>query len=363
MSWIILPASAFEGYKQQWRELNAASAASPLLEPDFVTPLLAEFANGQELLVCYVRERVTLLMGIVVPRRRGVWETFQPSQAPLGIWLQRPGVDAAPLLDSLMRQLPGTPLIFGLTQCDPWHGPRPADSATQNSIDYIDTAHITVEGSFDDYWAARGKNLRANMKKQRAKLHKEGIVARLQISRAPEEMAEAVRDFGRLESAGWKAGLGTALHGDNDQGRFYRAMLEAFCRRGCASVYRYWFNDQLVAMDLCVEGNGMIVVLKTSYDESVPSGLSPSLLMREECCRLFFEQGRFGRVEFYGKVLEWHTRWTEEIRTLYHLNHYRWPGLVRLHRFSRRSPSLLGQLRARLAPRAAPAGPVSSPLE
>lgn len=25
--------------------------------------------------------------------------------------------------------------------------------------------------------------------------------------------------------------------------------------------------------------------------------------------------------------MEWHTRWTEEMRTLYHVNYYRWPSL------------------------------------
>jgi hypothetical protein len=72
-------------------------------------------------------------------------------------------------------------------------------------------------------------------------------------------------------------------------------------------------------------------VLKTAYDESVPANLSPTLLMREEATRTLFEAGRFTRLEFYGRVMEWHTRWTEEVRTMYHVNYYRWPGLARLH--------------------------------
>jgi hypothetical protein len=144
-------------------------------------------------------------------------------------------------------------------------------------------------------------------------------------------VAQAVAEYGRLESAGWKAGGGTAVSADNDQGRYYRAMLEGFCRRGAGSIYRYWFDQQLVAMDLCIEDDRQIIVLKTTYDESVPKSLSPTLLMREEACRALFGEGRFARLEFYGKVMEWHTRWTEEVRTLYHVNYYRWPALGRLH--------------------------------
>jgi hypothetical protein len=106
------------------------------------------------------------------------------------------------------------------------------------SFDDIRTARITVQGTFDDYWNARGKNLRNNLKKQRNRLRQDGIATRLDIVRDPGLMAGAVADYGRLETSGWKAGEGTAVDAANDQGRFYRTMLEALARRGAASVYR-----------------------------------------------------------------------------------------------------------------------------
>lgn len=352
MSWTILPASDLPRHAEAWCALNAGAAASPLLHLDFVQPLLDAFCDGTELLVMYRQDRRTLAIGIVAPRRRGAWQTFQPSQAPLGLWLQAPELDTATLLAGLIRRLPGAPLILSLTQRDPRLAPPPPAGARQRNIAYIDTAHIVVAGGFDDYWQARGKNLRGNLKKQRSRLARDGVATRLQVTRAPLAMADAVRDFGRLESAGWKAGLGTALHADNAQGRFYRGMLERFARRGAARVYRYWFDAQLVAMDLCIEGDDQLVVLKTSYDEQVADGLSPTLLMREECCRQLFDDAEVGRVEFYGRVMEWHTRWTGEVRTMYHLNHYRWPVLRPLHGLAHAAPARLGawrdQLRTRL---------------
>jgi hypothetical protein len=245
--------------------------------------------------------------------------------------MQLPGQDIEQLMDGLMRALPGFPLVFGVTQLDPMMLPRPADNDSLRTLDYIDTARVTLGGSFDDYWNARGKNLRSNLKKQRARLAKDGVKTRLVIERDARAMAAAVADYGRLESAGWKADSGTAVNAHNEQGRYYRAMLEALCRREAASVFRYYFGEQLVAMDLCVEDSGSIVVLKTSYDESVQASLSPALLMREEACRRLFDEGRFKRLEFYGRVMEWHLRWTEEVRSMYHVNCYRWPGLRRLH--------------------------------
>jgi hypothetical protein len=334
MSWTFAPARDFARHLDAWSHLHASLGpghSSVLLAADFVAPLIEQFGRGDELLACLQDGASTRAMAILRPSRRGAWATFQPAQAPLGLWLQAPGQDTGALARSLLGALPGFPLMLALTQMDPMLMPRPLDGPCIRTLNYIDTARVTLAGSFEEYWNARGKNLRGNLKKQRARLERDGVATRMVVDRLPGEMAAAVADYGRLESAGWKGGEGTAVSGGNAQGRYYRAMLEQLAARGAASVYRYYFGAQLVAMDLCVEDGDSIVVLKTAYDESVPANLSPTLLMREEACRSLFEAGRFERLEFYGRVMEWHTRWTEEVRTMYHVNYYRWPGLARLH--------------------------------
>jgi CelD/BcsL family acetyltransferase involved in cellulose biosynthesis len=189
---------------------------------------------------------------------------------------------------------------------------------------------VEVAGSFESYWEARGKNLRQNMAKQRRKLEADGAAPVLEALRRPEQVAEGVRDYGALESASWKAEGGTAIHPDNAQGRFYRAMLEAFCARGLGCIYRYRFGEKVVAVDLCVESAEVQVILKTTYDSS-NRALSPAFLMRQEAFRGVWEAGRIRRIEFFGKVMEWHTRWTDKARTLYHVNCYRWPFLPAVH--------------------------------
>lgn len=334
MSWRFFPAREFASHAAAWTRLHASlppQQATSLLTADFVAPLIAQFGRGDELLACLHNGATMRAMAVVRPSRRGAWTTFQPAQAPVGLWLQAEGQDTEKLARSLLGALPGFPLILALTQMDPFLLPRPANGPCTRTLDYIDTARVTLAGGFEDYWNARGKNLRGNLKKQRSRLEREGVSTRMQVDRAPDAMAQAVADYGRLESTGWKGAQGTAVHADNAQGRYYRAMLENLAARGAASVYRYYFGEQLVAMDLCVEDADCLVVLKTAYDESVPGNLSPTLLMREEATRALFECGRFTRLEFYGRVMEWHTRWTEEVRTMYHVNYYRWPGLGRLH--------------------------------
>ena len=331
MKWSLHPAARFDALAPHWAALHAAGPAAPMLAPNFVSALLAQFAKGDEVLALCADAAGPCAAAVLAPQGPGRWASFQPAQAPIALWLQRPGIDSQALLEGLVGALPGLVLQVGVSQCVPLLVPRGVDRDGTRTLDYIATARIDVAGSFDDYWNTRGKNLRGNLKKQRNRLAADGVATRLEIATQAGQMAAAVADYGRLESAGWKARSGTAVDAGNEQGRFYTRMLEAFARDGGARAYRYWFGERLVAMDLCILERDTIVILKTAYDESVGSTLSPALLMREQACRGLFDEGRFARIEFYGRVMEWHTRWTNQVRTLYHLNHYRWPLLARLH--------------------------------
>jgi Acetyltransferase (GNAT) domain len=97
-------------------------------------------------------------------------------------------------------------------------------------------------------------------------------------------MADCVSEYGRLESIGWKAQGGTGINENNTQGRFYGDFCEHFSAAGEAIVFQLLLDGKVVASDLCLFRNGMLVVLKTTYDEKVEK-LSPALLMRREIVR------------------------------------------------------------------------------
>ena len=348
MKWQLHPAGAFERHAPAWDALNDQPGGSVLQSADFVGPLLACFGNGRQRLVIGSDAGGVHVMAIVQQDSRAAWSSFQPSQAPLGLWVQDRSAALEEHARSLLKALPGLTLLLAIQQLDPDLRQRPRDGGQVGTLDYIRTARVTLDGSFDQYWAARGKNLRQNLKKQRNKLDKEKVVTRLETIADPAQVAAAIADYGRLESAGWKAGSGTAVHPDNAQGRFYSALMATFLRRGAGVIYRYWYDDAVVAMDLCIEGNGSLIILKTTYDETMRD-TSPALLMRQDYFPSLFGEGRLQRVEFYGKLMEWHTRWSDEVRTTYHSNIYRWGFLPRLQRAFKKGA-------AKAAPAAAPAG-------
>ena len=312
----------------EWDRLNAQRGDLPFLAAAVVANALNVFGSGKERLFTGRRSGAVVAMFVLVPTGALRWQTFQPSQIPLGSWVAVAELDLARLSESLIGSL-GMCLALSITQIDPRLAPRGIDTDRLNHADYIDTGWIDVHGTFDEYWAARGKNLRQNMRKQRNKLSADGVGTRMRVLRAAADMADAIVRYGALESTGWKAGEGTAIHPDNAQGRFYRGLLEAAATRGEAVVYEYFFDDRTVAMNLCLIRAGTLVVLKTTYDETIKS-LSPAFMLREEELQTIFAGNEVRRIEYYGRLMEWHTKLTENKRTLYHLTRYRWPWVKQL---------------------------------
>ncbi len=320
MAWRILPCSSFENFRSDWDRINEAGSNSPVLNSAFVTCSLEAFGAVGKKLAIYEQDGETAAMGIFEKRKFGVWDTFQPSQAPLGLWVTSSAISSEELLKSLTKALPGIVLQLGLTQQDPDICPRPETKARISTLDYIDTAKVTTTGTFEGYWAARGKNLRHNMKRQRNRLNKEEISISLDIITTPEAVQDAIVAYGALESSGWKSSEGTAIHAENSQGKFYISLLEDFCSRDKGIICQYRYNSKLVATDLCIEQNGIFVILKTTYDENIRTS-SPAFLMRKEMFEKLFADQEIRGIEFYGKVMEWHTKWSDQVRGLYHLNY------------------------------------------
>jgi len=320
-TWKLYPASKYSDYICRWDALNKVSGDSPLLSSDFVLSLLEVFASGEELLAVYGEDENPTAMAIVNKSKFGSWSTFQPSQAPIGIWIQHPDNSLEQLSQSLLKKLPGIVLVFSVTQQDPALLARPRRSSSFTTLDYIDTARVPISSSFDEYWAQRGKNLRQNLRRQRNRLQREDTNIELKIVTDAGQVHECIREYGQLESAGWKIATNSAISIENTQGAFYKKLLERACDNDTGMIFQYRYNDILVATDLCINDGKSLVILKTTYDESIKTS-SPAMLMRQDAFQLIFDKKICEQIEFYGKVMDWHTKWSEDIRTMYHTNAY-----------------------------------------
>ncbi len=325
-----------------WDRLNAERGDLPFLTAEATAIALEIFGRGDEQLVLASDHQRIVAMFVLAPQGKLRWTTFQPSQVPLGAWVAEAGLDLAALGESLARHALGLCLTLSVTQIDSRYAPRPSEpSPAAVASDYIETAWVDIAGSFDDYWNSRGKNLRQNLRKQRNKLAAQGTATAMRVIREPQEMAGAIARYGMLESAGWKAEQGTAIHPDNAQGRYYRRLLEAAAQQDQAAVHEYLIDGRCAAMNLCLQRNGVLVVLKTTYDESMKL-LSPASLLREEELQMVFREAQVSRIEYYGRLMEWHTKLTDHKRPLYHLTIYRWPVVRKLAELRKRPEPHVG---------------------
>lgn len=333
MSWLCENAhEVFSQYRAHWDAINQTCGNHILLDSRFVEPLLRCFGSRDVLLVVSTEARRGG-MALVRRRRMGAWETFQPGQAPLGLLVLEPGADGVEWTQALMKSLPGHALALCVYQQDPdvtrftdW------EQHSIEIVEYIDTPRLTLSSSFADYWQAQGKTLEHvhQFSKRSRRLARSDLQLGLRIDRDPCRVAECVEQHGRLEQSGWKGRAGTALTADNPQGTFYRSMLENFCERNEGVMYRLFFNDETVASQLALERDGALIFLKTAYDERFKE-FAPGFLLQLEILKILHAEQRVKRIEFYGRVREWHARWRAETRTMYHVNVYgnKWIGLGR----------------------------------
>jgi Acetyltransferase (GNAT) domain len=308
---------------KQWDALNCSSHNHILLDSRFVAACLRWLA-GPDVLLGADDPAHAHCMALVTKKSLGVWETFQPAQAPLGMVVSDKSRRPDEFLREILFSLPEPILQLGVLQQDPDFSTfLPLSMGPQfELLEYIQTPRLPIAGPFDKYWSSRSGNLRHNLARQQKRIREKGSRLELVVHCTLEEMAGAVCEYARLESGGWKGHEGTALTGENAQGRFYRDIMEAFSATKEALIYQLLLDGKVVASDLCLARNGMLIVLKTAYDETI-SQMSPALLMRQEIIQRLFEAKTIHVVEFYGRVLDWHLKWTDQVRSMYHINCFR----------------------------------------
>jgi hypothetical protein len=324
MSWRFFKAEEFfRQFRTDWDTLNRRHSNHLLLDSRFVEPALRHFGSKDTVLAIN-KDGPNSGMALLTKTGTGQWSTFQPSQAPLGMIVFGGDDQNCEGLLGLLATLPGYSLILSVLQQDPLHTSFGATSTNPNIeiVQYIETPQLKLVASFEEYWESRSRNLKHNLDRQSRRSVEQGSTLELVTLRQHSQIEAGIREYGRLESAGWKAEAGTAICEDNVQGSFYREMLENFSENGEAVIFQLVLDGKVVASDLCLSRAGTLVVLKTAYDEKVQK-LSPALLMRREIIKHLYAEGRIQNIEFYGRVLPWHTQWMTGTRGMFHINLFR----------------------------------------
>lgn len=286
-----------------------------MLHSGFVDALLKHFGTGQEKLCILKPTDVPQAMCILKPAGRGVWSTFLPSQAQIGptLMLDSSGIS------SLIRELPGIVGSVDLLCCDSAFGDLTAGGKPAFSKDHALTMNVSLNGDFEAYWALRSKQLKKNLRRYERKTEDDKVTRSFRRISSRAEISEAVSRYAQLESKGWKGKVGTALSADTVQGHFYTDVMKRFAERDSAFVFELWLGDTLAASRLAVCSPGMIVILKTTYDEDLER-YAPGRQLLHEVIKNCFEMYPGSVIEFYTDANSDQLAWATGQRWIRHLN-------------------------------------------
>lgn len=297
----------------EWLELADRVDAVPFLRPEWLLSWWTAFGRGQ-LELFGVGDGHGLRAALPLVRRGRRFSSPTNWHTPLfgGVaetdrWMQR-------LADAVLAQRPRR-LELDLLEAG---GPTQEALAGSAERHHLWTASgtrqrapfITLSGSWDDYQAGLGRNLRRNVRRYRRRLDDMGDVT-FEVHDGTEALDDLLDEGLGLEAAGWKGASETAIDAHPATRGFYREFAMLAARRGWLRLGMLRLDRSTLAFDLCVEHGNVHYVLKTAYDENLGS-LSPGMLLRHEMIRRAFDLG-FSRYELLGGEESWKDDWTSEV--------------------------------------------------
>lgn len=324
MSWAIHTLDELDDFAGEWTRICADYyQAHPLLDLKCLRPLLEHFADNKVFIAVDRDERSIQSLLIVQRKRWGVWETFSPAQLPVCPAVTRRTTNWHRAWRDLLHALPGYAGMLAALRYDPLYYPKLASSDDRlDIVEYVTTMSVRVDGDFDAYWKSRKRKLRDNVSRYFRRMHAEQLEYRFEEVIERKSVVGATTEYGNLESAGWKGRQGTALHSGNVQGRFYSYALANFAEEAKARVFRLFANDELVASRLAIMQNGILVFLKTTYDERF-ARFAPGRLLLYLVLERLFEMSTVRTAEFYTNANRDLLQWSTDSRPTCHVNLYR----------------------------------------
>lgn len=153
---------------------------------------------------------------------------------------------------------------------------------------------------------------RSDLRRARRRGEEHGAVEASIVSPGPAEAASMLDEAFRIEASGWKGSAGTALAAQPRHREFYRRFSEAAAEAGALRVAFLRIGGHAVAMQLAVEANERMWVLKVGYHPDA-ARCSPGMLLTAESIRDAAARG-LRSFELLGVEAPWTRVWTTATR-------------------------------------------------
>lgn len=301
------------GLRDEWDEL-AERLHSPTLEHDWFESCVQAFHDECDLRVAVLRHSGRLLgvAPLVIDRLRGS-RLVVPGASALyepGGWIYA-STDALGAMTSDVVSMREPVMLQRLLRPSDFIAALPGrrfGSAIRLIRGVQPSFALHIEGAWDIYVESLPARTFRKMASIRRRVEREiGPVTVSMSAPRSAEVDEHLNLLTTLEGAGWKGRRGSALAVRPDLRRFFYTYAHRAAQRGRLRVAVLSLGSRPAAIEVAVEANGRLWVLKIAYDEGL-STYGPGMLLTHASIRRAFDTG-LRSYEFLGVAEAWQERW------------------------------------------------------
>ena len=299
----------------------------PYLESNFVLPLLdvfphekiclAEYKEGDEIVCAYVVSMGSLFSAAA----------YVDGVSQISLCYIHPSMSAATFRDItqlLFNALPGYVGVFNLELVDPDLISKELFSShpLAEVEECANNTSLPAGIEFDQYWLERSKSVRKQTGRCIRSLERDSVEVEYCVVDDISQLDEAFGEYCRIEGLGWKGEQGTALTLLNEQGIFYKRVIEGFMKQDRAKIHQLKFDGKVVASLISIANASMMIVVKTTYDENYSKN-SPGRLLDYYMLQQELVSGNVKNMENYTNASEQDQKWFPRVRKMYNVTIYR----------------------------------------
>jgi CelD/BcsL family acetyltransferase involved in cellulose biosynthesis len=173
--------------------------------------------------------------------------------------------------------------------------------------------YLDITTTWEAYERSLSRNVRGDVRRCRRRLAETGPVS-FDVADGSERLDEMLSEGFRLEAAGWRTTLGTAIVSQPETEQFYRDIAAWAAERGWLRLAFLRVDGRPIAFQYAIEDGQVYYALKGGYDPRYGQ-FSPGKLILHSTLSRAFGTG-LARYEFLGDQAQYKLVWTGASREL-----------------------------------------------
>jgi len=177
-------------------------------------------------------------------------------------------------------------------------------------FDFVNVgSYLPTDGSFDDFRKSLKKSFRSNLNTANSRLSRSQNVY-YEFLRSDEATEDQLERFMKVEVAGWKGRVGSAIIKSQELIDFYMTLTKRLSQKGWLEWHFLMAEGKTIAGNLAVRCGRKLFILKLGYDEEF-SKCSPGTLLFEQVVKYAIESDNISQIDLITDppwAKNWQTR-------------------------------------------------------